>query len=483
MKWLYRYEAKGIQGYILASEKLIEMAGASALVEQLGERAVERARAAGGTEVMVAAGSGTFLFDDDNALTRFADDWPWEVEEHAPGLLVLQAWTPFDGDFPAALKRVLATLEARRNQPRVTLPDAGPFVARAARTGRPAVTRRDGVLCDAATLKKAEQSGGAFHGRMRGIFGVDGARFATDLNAWGEGYLAVIHVDGNGVGKKIIADVSTRDAERQRSFSKGLSEATEHAARTAFDAIRAGLPARGDLPFRPLVVGGDDLTVIARGEDALAFTSAYLDAFEHETKTRPDVGALTAAAGICFVRLGHPFHAAHAIAEDLCKAAKRDVSGASALRFLRVTSAHAASLAALRHDELEFDRGALSAAERAVAAEQPDRRFVGSFEVPPWTHERRAVLADLCRALGGMPRGALREWLRLARVDVERAGAHWDRTLDVMRNGEAFRRSAAGALTEALRRLNGDIGGPFDAQGRTPLLDAATWMAFDRSTR
>lgn len=486
MEWLYRYEAKGIQGYILASEKLVEMAGASDLIERLGARAAEQATKAGGTEVMVAAGSGTFLFKDDAGLKAFAREWPLIVEELAPDLLVLQAWAPLEQDFPSTLKTVLAKLEARRNQPPASLPEAGPFVARAARTGRPAVARREGVLFDAATLQKAKHSASVFHERMRELFDLGDARFATDLNDYGEGYLAVIHADGNGVGKKIIGEVSTWPTDRQRAFSKELSMATEAAARTAFAAIRPALPARRHLPFRPLVVGGDDLTVIARGEDAFTFTTNYLRAFEAETAKRPAVGGLTAAAGICFVRPGHPFHAAHRIAEDLCKAAKRVVGGGSptpsALRFLRVTTAHAESLAALRRDELDFDRTALTDAERDRARAHPRTPFPGSFEVAPWTFHRLAQLEKLRAALAHVPRGALREWLRLARVDFRRAGAHWERTLEVMDHGESARRAAALELRQVLSALHGSDG-PVDIDGRSPLLDAATWMAFDRSSR
>jgi hypothetical protein len=480
MSWLYRYEARGIQGYILASERLVEMACASDVVEHVGERARERLRATGdrGREVMVAAGSGTFVFDDEASLQSFAAEWPVELDERAPGLLVLQAWTEITDGHPAALARVLEQLEAQRNRPPVALPEAGPFVARASRTGRPAVARENGVLVDGATRAKLSRSGDKLHVRMHELF-KERRPFATDLNQYGEGYLAVIHADGNGVGRKIVEDVSRRPLTEQQAFSQGLSQATVTAARHALQAISPGFPAKGDLPFRPLVVGGDDLTVITRAADAFRFTRAYLDHFEQATEATPAVGRLTAAAGICFVRSGHPFSAAHGIAEGLCQAAKRAGRGAAAessLAFFRVTTSHAGTLDDLRRDELEFERGPLTDSERKAADAGTVTNFAGSFEAPPWTRARLDALDSLSAGLAVMPRGGLREWLRLAKLDVGRAQAHWERTLEVMRTGSTRSQHGAKVIKDACIALHG-LEGPFDLDGRTTLLDAATWMA------
>jgi hypothetical protein len=38
------------------------------------------------------------------------------------------------------------------------------------------------------------------------------------------------------------------------------------------------------LPFRPIVLGGDDLTIIVKSEFALNFTEEFLKAFEQETE-------------------------------------------------------------------------------------------------------------------------------------------------------------------------------------------------------
>lgn len=83
------------------------------------------------------------------------------------------------------------------------------------------------------------------------------------------------------------------------------------------------------------------------------------------------------------------------------------------------------------------------------------------------------------KGLAAMPRGGLREWLRLAKVDPRRAEAHWHRTLEVMRTTSEEKRDDAARLLAALQALNG-AAQPFDDAGSTPLLDAATWMSLEK---
>src|SRR5699024_3460857 len=81
-------------------------------------------------------------------------------------------------------------------------------------------------------------------------------------------WIAVIHADGNNLGKKIIKMVQNVEQNRAfdliKHFSKTLGEVTETAAKNAFQQT---IPQKGKddeekfkYPFRPVVLGGDDLT-------------------------------------------------------------------------------------------------------------------------------------------------------------------------------------------------------------------------------
>jgi hypothetical protein len=91
------------------------------------------------------------------------------------------------------------------------------------------------------------------------------------------------------------------------------------------------------LPIVPLVLGGDDLTVLCEGYSALAFTRRYLAAFEDET-ARSDLRGgiiaqvaekalgcprLSSCAGVAIIKPHFPFYSAYELSEQLLRSAKK----------------------------------------------------------------------------------------------------------------------------------------------------------------
>ncbi len=167
-------------------------------------------------------------------------------------------------------------------------------------------------------------------------------------------WVAVIHADGNSLGQLItelgggsddnsgsetpgnggVNTLSDRYAGALRPFSEAVQECTVTAFQKALEHCRRVLPRRHDVngavPVLPLVLGGDDLTVICTGSVALAFTEAYLTAFEEETRGNKVIGrtapdGLTACAGVAVVKPHFPFSAAYELAEELTREAKKAV--------------------------------------------------------------------------------------------------------------------------------------------------------------
>ncbi|MBK6948988.1 MAG: hypothetical protein IPH16_13890 [Haliscomenobacter sp.] len=148
--------------------------------------------------------------------------------------------------------------------------------------------------------------------------------------------MAVIHADGNDLGKNIMKMAQDGpEKEAFRDLSVRIGKATEQAARKAFEQVVKRNTKEGDLfPFRPIVLGGDDLTVIIRGDLAIDFTQAFLQAFEEETiiEFKGFVSphfhtGLTACAGIAYVKVNYPFHYGVHLAEALCAQAKKVAKG------------------------------------------------------------------------------------------------------------------------------------------------------------
>ena len=175
--------------------------------------------------------------------------------------------------------------------------------------------------------------------------------------------VAVIHIDGNGVGgimkelnsskdrvapgvfkAEVGCDRDDPDALRRflLAVNERLQNAVEHAFAAAWTRIdelsehdddRAG---RGHtvIPVVPVILGGDDVTVITSGDYALPFAAAYLRHYEEATGNDPilryltppkgqDTGAMTAAAGVAIVKRNFPFHIAYELAEKLVNRAKK----------------------------------------------------------------------------------------------------------------------------------------------------------------
>ncbi|WP_162233262.1 Cas10/Cmr2 second palm domain-containing protein, partial [Protofrankia coriariae] len=148
---------------------------------------------------------------------------------------------------------------------------------------------------------------------------------------------AAVHSDSSEHSDSPASDgspTSDRYADALGPFSKAVDACTVRAFRVALAHCKQVLPhghdVDGEVPVLPLVLGGDDLTVICTGSVALAFTEAYLVAFEEATRDHPDIrqqapDGLTACAGVAVVKPHFPFSAAYDLAEELTKEAKKTV--------------------------------------------------------------------------------------------------------------------------------------------------------------
>lgn len=153
-------------------------------------------------------------------------------------------------------------------------------------------------------------------------------------------WLAVIHADGNGLGEIFLnfhehiqsdGESSNRAyVDKLRRFSIALDTCTQNAFITALNAFTPS--SRSILPLVPLILGGDDLTVVCDGKFALPFIKKFLAAFEGETESNPDisplaraalgVGRLSACAGVAIIKPHFPFSVAYNLAADLMQVAK-----------------------------------------------------------------------------------------------------------------------------------------------------------------
>lgn len=60
--------------------------------------------------------------------------------------------------------------------------------------------------------------------------------------------------------------------------------ATANAAIAAYDAVKSKFEGKDIIPIRPVVLSGDDLTLICRADLALEYTKTFIEEFENGTK-------------------------------------------------------------------------------------------------------------------------------------------------------------------------------------------------------
>jgi len=332
------------QEWIFRTNRQRYAVGASALLKSLTEWVAAAVTTQTGTAVVdvIVATSGTtlLLVDDPDVGRRIVSSVTRTALAEAPGLDI---WGYVEDQLSSTSNHVerlgevySAHARARwmRPSPLVRAPLA-PFMEVCTTTGLPAdvLAKPPGAPTGAPTVPMSRMAVTVLSNAGKAYLELgEAVRDAVGRGQKDEvsnaGWLAVIHADGNGVGA-LVSGLDSAGALRR--FSAALEEATAAAFTSAVVAVAAEHPNQGWL--RPLVVGGDDVTMICDARVAVDLTSSFLTAFEREAAARPDISGpakdllgrpyLTASAGIACIKPKYPFHAAYRLAEELATSAKQ----------------------------------------------------------------------------------------------------------------------------------------------------------------
>jgi hypothetical protein len=322
------------------------------------------------------AGGGNFvaLFREDDKAKAFTSELSRKALTDAPNLQLVIAQNAFDwsADPLPLSEKVRATFKKLAEEKRsrtLSAPLLGLGVTVMCRsTGLPAVEMAPAIGSDPERPASAEIMAklGVVDDadqRLRTILPPpEGYNYPRQLDHLGgtkgeHNFIAVVHADGNGMGQRIM-DIGeahpTKDKNREyikalRSFSEKVDKAAQGALRAVLDKLVQRLNG-GDrivhknaagkilaevqlksaglgiwyLPFRPIVFGGDDVTFVCDGRLGLSLAIEYMKQLEAHTSTLLDgKGKLTASAGVAIVKAHYPFARAYALADELCREAKK----------------------------------------------------------------------------------------------------------------------------------------------------------------
>lgn len=343
MKYLYGAAVQGIQDFIFQTNKLKKIVGASDLVEEictsvfaalLGEHVdLNNNKSA----IVHAAGNIKYIFENRKACEDMVRCFPMKVSQFAPGITISQSVVEYESDFPKAVRELEKNLRIQRNKP-VRYPMLGLMgIERSRNTGLPVCEINGDKHLDVATYAKRYTVGNSTNKLCKKAFWEESIKNKklpyemselTGKNDW----IAVIHADGNGLGQ-IVQKIGT-DPDKFRDFSQLLDKATVQAAVEAYNKVIS--KDSENIPMRPIVLGGDDLTIICRADLAVPYVKCFIEKFEEQTKEK--LGAilvenkvfnenknnLTACAGIAYIKSSFPFYYGYNLAESLCGYAKTD---------------------------------------------------------------------------------------------------------------------------------------------------------------
>jgi hypothetical protein len=388
MKYLYGASVQGIQGFIFETNKLQEIVGASEIIKSIENSFLMFSNYEKTDEniLLNAAGNVKALFDTKEDCETLVKSFSKYIQKEAYGITLSQALIVIEGDYPSdeEFKALDDALKIQRNKPSIPLDMGLNIMELNPATAKP-VTYREKKGKDKLIFNKAlEQKREAFPSDSK-------FKELKDLSN-GKNKIAVIHADGNGLGKLI-----PQLKKKLSSFSVELDKATKK----AFEDAKTE-----KMKIREVILGGDDLTVICDANEALDFIEKYLKNFEENTSNIKELEGLTdkltACAGIAYTNEKYPFHYAVSLAESLCGQAKKHSNReASCVMFHNIQSSNYQTWSNFVEDELTI---------------RNDKEEIRCDFGPYYLNKEQPKISDFLNSVGayrceGSPKARLRNWL------------------------------------------------------------------------
>lgn len=317
--------------------------------------------------VFMGGGNAAILFAASQKSIEFTKKYTEHVMLHAPDLEVAVAHVngidlSADGSLRNAWKQMHEIELPKQKEGRLLpKPLLGMSVtAECAYTGLPAIgevrkgSGNNRILLSAQSfMKQTDKTVQAAKARLGAQLNIEGFDYPSDFDDLGgehgsSRFIAVVHADGNGMGNRLKTwtehDDNREMIRRMREFSEAVNRVGMKAMQAVRDYLAQGIHLANDkkrsyeisdrfdpgqfirlidnnLPIRPLVFGGDDITFVCDGRLGLALAAKFLQAFSNDNL--PDGEKTYACAGVAIVHSHYPFARAYALAEELCQDAKR----------------------------------------------------------------------------------------------------------------------------------------------------------------
>ena len=154
-------------------------------------------------------------------------------------------------------------------------------------------------------------------------------------------YIAVIHLDGNGMGSRINDFYEKNEGKDWEEFRKSVleySDAIDADYKKAFKEMMQQVADKLDepdgtlkkeldlkenyFPVRRIISSGDDVTFVTEGRIGIECAAMLIEKLNGKTN-QWDEAPYSACAGVAIVHQKYPFYKAYELAEQLCSNAKK----------------------------------------------------------------------------------------------------------------------------------------------------------------
>ncbi|MGM9977795.1 MAG: Cas10/Cmr2 second palm domain-containing protein [Clostridium sp.] len=342
------------QNYIFKSNKLVENVGASLIIKNISENFNKKYKLDDKNFVTRGGGKTIYLFDNDKLASEFIGNYSKDLLEEYPGIELFFVKTNFDDekdDYKEKIDELYNKLEEKKNKREINGGLIGFGIERKCQsTGMPASEfDKDDYISSEVKLKRdyaTKNQEREFNELILKGYTLE-KEIGKLIKKDKKNYIAIVHIDGNSMGKKlkgILDNVIKKRNESQKDYNyrciskmKKISEEINDLYKNAFKKMVQVVVKNEEklkeftrmdekiLPIRPLILAGDDVTFITSGVIGIECARIMLESISEKEVIidGENIGKLTACAGVCIIKSGYPFIRAYNMAEELCQNAKK----------------------------------------------------------------------------------------------------------------------------------------------------------------
>lgn len=351
-------DTMSIQQYVFSSNKMRINLGASQIVSTFFT-AINKDFENKDYEVgYIGGGNALFFFNNKEDAKTFIEFFSKEVLTKFPGLIINYAinvqFNREKGKYAESIKALFKNLHENKNKhipitqgQKIQIATTSAYDANAASYYETSI---QSWLSDTSKIKN-DNNAAAVKGFIDKYLKETTYTFPLELEDVclenEKGHIAVIHIDGNGFGSLFQQLDSLENARKlsiavdelaEKSFKQLIDEdlikvIQEDKENKIFKILDFTLTKKGKnivLPIRPIIIGGDDICFITDGKLGIYLAEKFIAHFTNQLNLANiheinSAATITACAGIAIVKRKFPFPKAYQLAEELCKAAKKEV--------------------------------------------------------------------------------------------------------------------------------------------------------------